>query len=340
MADIDPTLAVAQGGAEGGAEGLSKNEQKRRAKQESQAKAKAEKEAAKKVADAAKPAKPKADAAAEVDEDEEDVDPSKYFENRLNFVNGVKAAGGSAYPHKFHTSMQVPEYVSKYESVGSGEMSPDTGIGLAGRVGSKRAGGKGLVFFDLVGDGSKVQVFADASKFTEWASLEKEERNANFSALMSTLKRGDIIGVRGTPGKTRRGELSLFPSEMLLLTPCLHMLPKVGLGGSGLTDKETRYRQRYLDLIMNPSTRKNFITRTRIINFLKRYLDMHGFLEVDIYVYICIYIYIHIYIYIYIYIYMCVCVYVCMYVYIYIGLTLSGAAASMWPHTNPYYYYY
>jgi len=126
-----------------------------------------------------------------------------------------------------------------------------------------------------------VQVFADASKFTEFASLEKEERNAKFSALMVTMKRGDIVGVRGTPGKTRRGELSLFPTEMVLLTPCLHMLPKSGPGLPGLTDKETRYRQRYLDLIMNPGTRSNFITRTRIINFLRRFLDMHGFLEVE-----------------------------------------------------------
>mmetsp|Transcript_34753 Transcript_34753/g.111019 ORF Transcript_34753/g.111019 Transcript_34753/m.111019 type:complete len:593 (+) Transcript_34753:80-1858(+) len=263
--------------APAGEAGLSKNEQKRRAKQEAQAKAKAEKAAAKAAADAAKP-KP---AAAAQEEEEEEQDPTKYFENRLTFVNGVKEKGANPYPHKFQTSMQLPDYVAKYESIGSGEMSADGGVGLAGRIATKRAGGKGLVFFDVVGDGAKVQVFASADKFSDYAGLEKDEKAARFSALMSTLKRGDIVGVRGTPGKTKRGELSLFPTDMLLLTPCLHMLPKVPPGSSGLADKETRYRQRYLDLIMNPTTRSTFITRTRAINFLRRFLDMHGFLEVE-----------------------------------------------------------
>ncbi|EOD34193.1 putative Lysyl-tRNA synthetase [Emiliania huxleyi CCMP1516] len=266
--------------APAGEAGLSKNEQKRRAKQEAQAKAKAEKAAAKAAADAAKP-KPAAAAAAQ-EEEEEEQDPTKYFENRLTFVNGVKEKGANPYPHKFQTSMQLPDYVAKYESIGSGEMSADGGVGLAGRIATKRAGGKGrLVFFDVVGDGAKVQVFASADKFSDYAGLEKDEKAARFSALMSTLKRGDIVGVRGTPGKTKRGELSLFPTEMTLLTPCLHMLPKVPPGSSGLADKETRYRQRYLDLIMNPTTRSTFITRTRAINFLRRFLDMHGFLEVE-----------------------------------------------------------
>ena len=163
----------------------------------------------------------------------------------------------------------------------SAEVVLHGGVGLAGRIATKRAGGKGLVFFDVVGDGAKVQVFASADKFSDYAGLEKDEKAARFSALMSTLKRGDIVGVRGTPGKTKRGELSLFPTQMLLLTPCLHMLPKVPPGSSGLADKETRYRQRYLDLIMNPTTRSTFITRTRAINFLRRFLDMHGFLEVE-----------------------------------------------------------
>eukprot|EP00962_Isochrysis_galbana_P030723 scaffold9976_cov121-Isochrysis_galbana.AAC.1 len=263
---------------------LSKNEQKRRAKQEAAAKAKAEKAAAKAAADAAEPSKPKAAAAAAAgdEEEEEEEDAGKYFESRLAYVNGIKAAGGNAYPHKFHTSMQIPTYVAKYaEAVAPGAFAEETGVALAGRVLSKRSGGRGLVFLDLVGEGAKVQVFADASKFPEWEGLDKEARNAKFIALMTTLKRGDVIGVTGTPGKTRRGELSLFPSSMLLLTPCLHMLPKSAPGRPALVDKEIRYRQRYLDLMVNPATRHNFITRTKIVNFVRRFLDMHGFLEVE-----------------------------------------------------------
>jgi lysyl-tRNA synthetase class 2 len=237
MADTEEPVDAA-----GGEGGLSKNEQKRRAKQEAAAQAKAEKAAAKAATDAAKPAKPKAAAAAgEDEEEEEEMDAGKYFESRLAYVNGVKAAGGNAYPHKFHTSMQIPAYVAKYgDAIAPGGFAEEIGVSLAGRVLSKRSGGRGLVFFDLTGDGSKVQIFADASKFPEWAGLGKDERNSKFVALMTTLKRGDVVGITGTPGKTRRGELSLFPSAMLLLTPCLHMLPKSVPGRPALVDKETR----------------------------------------------------------------------------------------------------
>ena len=96
--------------------------------------------------------------------------------------------------------------------------------------------------------------------------------------LMNNIKRGDVIGVSGAPGKTKRGELSIFPTAMVILTPCLHMIPKAT---QALTDKETRYRMRYLDLIMNRGTRDIFLTRTKIINFVRRFLDMNGFLEVE-----------------------------------------------------------
>ena len=118
----------------------------------------------------------------------------------------------------------------------------------------KRSGGKGLVFYDILGEGSKVQIFADAKKFTDFASMEKDEALAAFMKLANTIKRGDVIGVVGQPGKTKRGELSIFPSSMQLLTPCLHMIPKAGVAGS--LAQETRYRQRYLDLMLNPCARR------------------------------------------------------------------------------------
>ncbi|KAL3915376.1 MAG: hypothetical protein SGPRY_007243 [Prymnesium sp.] len=109
-----------------------------------------------------------------------------------------------------------------------------------------------------------------------------------FMKLANSIKRGDIVGAKGVAGKTKRGELSIFPVEMKLLTPCLHMMPKTTYG---LADKETRYRQattprgpwrrRYLDLILNRSTRDVFLTRSKIINFIRRFLDMQGFLEVE-----------------------------------------------------------
>ena len=184
--------------AEGG-EKLSKNEQKRREKQAKAAAAKAEKAAAKAAAAADKPAPKKKDDGPALEEDD-DVDPTKYFENRLAWVNEKKAGGNSPYPHKFHVSHTLPEFIGKYESVGGGETLNDT-VSVAGRVMSKRAGGKGLVFFDLNGDGAKLQVFSDARKYADLAGLAPEDAIVQYMALMNSLKRGDLVGVEGQPGK-------------------------------------------------------------------------------------------------------------------------------------------
>merc|ERR1712226_1661104 len=99
-----------------------------------------------------------------------------------------------------------------------------------------------------------------------------------FSNVIKRLGRGDIMGVKGHVGKTKKGELSVVPHEMIILAPCLHMLPKAQ---SGLKDKETRFRQRYLDLMINESVRNVFVTRAKIISFVREYLDTLGFLEVE-----------------------------------------------------------
>ena len=99
-----------------------------------------------------------------------------------------------------------------------------------------------------------------------------------FVATHEHFKRGDIVGVIGHPSRTKKGELSITPSTMMLLAPNLHQLPS---GHFGLKDQETRYRKRYLDLIMNETTRKLFITRSRILNYVRRFLDDNGFMEVE-----------------------------------------------------------
>ena len=99
----------------------------------------------------------------------------------------------------------------------------------------------------------------------------------SFVTSHAHFRRGDIVGVIGTPSRTKKGELSISPSEMILLAPNLHQLPSAHFG---LKDQETRYRKRYLDLIMNEGTRKIFMTRSRVINYIRRFLDGLGFLEV------------------------------------------------------------
>jgi len=94
-------------------------------------------------------------------------------------------------------------------------------------------------------------------------------------ATHDIFRRGDIVGVTGTPSRTRKGELSISPSTMVLLAPCLNQIPFT------LKDQETRYRKRYLELIVNDNARKTFITRSRVINYIRRFLDDLGFIEVE-----------------------------------------------------------
>ncbi|CAL1706031.1 unnamed protein product [Somion occarium] len=99
-----------------------------------------------------------------------------------------------------------------------------------------------------------------------------------FVCVHEHFRRGDIVGVIGTPSRTKKGELSISPAEIILLAPNLHQLPS---GHFGLKDQETRYRKRYLDLILSEDTRRIFITRSKIINYIRRFLDNLGFLEVE-----------------------------------------------------------
>ncbi|CAG9466605.1 unnamed protein product [Pedinophyceae sp. YPF-701] len=252
---------------------MSKSEFKKRQKAAKAAAEKAEKKAAQAAKAAAQPAKKKA-----AGDEDEDLDPTQYFENRKKWIGGVREKGGNPYPHKFHVSMRLPEYVAKYtDSVEAGQVVEGETVSLAGRVSSKRASGSKLIFYDLRGEGAKLQVMADLQRFDDGGAAEgKEER---FGALHASVKRGDIIGVVGVPGKSKRGELSVFPVTVQVLSPCLHMPPSLHFG---LKEKETRYRQRYLDLIMNHNrVRDIFQTRAKIIQKIRSFLDERGFLEVE-----------------------------------------------------------
>ncbi|KAK9162624.1 hypothetical protein Syun_003526 [Stephania yunnanensis] len=154
--------------------------------------------------------------------DDEDMDPTQYFENRLKVLAANKAAGGNPYPHKFLVSMSIPEYVAKYESLNNGDHLEDVKVCLAGRIMNKRISSSKLFFYDLHGEGAKVQVMADARH----SDLEE----ADFSRFHSAVKRGDIVGISGFPGKSKRGELSIFPRSFTVLSHCLHMMPRQKAG--------------------------------------------------------------------------------------------------------------
>ena len=222
----------------------------------------AAKEAAKAEAEAAKPKKEKSE-----EEDEANLDPTQYTQNRINKVLSAKARGEAPYPHKYAVDTRVGEFIEKYAALEDGASVEGESASLAGRIMSKRASGKKLFFYDLIADGKKVQITADEASATGY----------DFQKIHAATRRGDVVGVKGKPGKTKRGELSLFPTHFEILTPCLKMLP----GFSGLKDVETRFRMRFLDLIMNNEVRDTFYIRSNIIRYIRKYLDERDFLEVE-----------------------------------------------------------
>ncbi|RHY30314.1 hypothetical protein DYB32_004417 [Aphanomyces invadans] len=250
-----------------GEEKLSKNELKRRLKLEKAAQAKAEKEAAKAAAAAAAGPK-KATAAAGGDGDDE-LDPTAYFENRTKLLAELEAEGVNPYPHKFSVTISVPDFVKTYHGVEAGSHLDGTVVSVAGRLMSKRASGAKLHFYGLNADGASIQVMSQIDAYAD---------AAEYARIHASLRRGDLVGVTGFPGKSKKGELSIFPSRIVLLSPCMHMLPKAHYG---LSNQDTRFRQRYLDLILNDETRKVFTVRSKIINYIRKFLDARQFVEVE-----------------------------------------------------------
>ncbi|KAG6853855.1 hypothetical protein C0991_000616 [Blastosporella zonata] len=244
---------------------ISKQELKRREKQRA-------KEASKAAKAPAPQAKPKDEAKA-AGTNEEELNPNQYYELRSRQILNLKQTQSpNPYPHKFHVSRSLQSYVTTYGAEGKilpGAKLEGVTESLAGRIHNIRASGAKLKFYDLHGEGFKVQIMA-----TQQDAADPEA----FVATHDIFRRGDIVGVTGTPSRTKKGELSISPSSIQLLSPNLHQLPSSHFG---LKDQETRYRKRYLDLILNENTRKLFVTRSKIVNYVRRFLDNLGFMEVE-----------------------------------------------------------
>jgi lysyl-tRNA synthetase class 2 len=252
----------------------SKSELKKRLKGEEVAKAKAAK-AEEKAAAAAAAAAAAGDAGAgsKLDAEEEEVDPSKYFDNRLKALAALKASGTALYPYKFHVQISVPDFIAQYSGLADGAQVEDKALSVAGRILQKQQLGAKMVFYTLSGEGCKLQVI---SQVQNYAGGEEA-----FFKVHNSLRRGDIVGVSGVPGKSKKGELSVFATALTLLSPCLHMLPLEKKGQKMFSNVDVRFRKRYLDLIMTAETRSVFYKRAQVVNYIRRFLDMRGFLEVE-----------------------------------------------------------
>ncbi|KAI5455474.1 lysyl-tRNA synthetase [Naganishia albida] len=247
---------------------ISKSELKRREKQRAKEAAKAEKKAA-----APAPAAGEKKEKNEKD-NEEELDAGQYYALRCKKILALRESKTpDPYPHKFHVTQSVPNYIEEFGKEGvikDGERLNSPIVSLAGRLGNMRSSGNKLHFYDLHSEGTKVQILAQ---------IQDAEDEKDFNEIHALLRRGDIVGVTGTPSRTKKGELSISPSKIILLSPCLHMLPKTTDGG--LTDVEIRYRKRHLDLIMHNNVRNIFMTRSKVVNYVRKYLDSLGFMEVE-----------------------------------------------------------
>lgn len=239
---------------------VSKTELKKRNKQREIAKKKEEKAA-------------KAPAAAVSGKKREDnLNPNEYFAIRSKQINELRASHNpDPYPHKFQVTVSIPDFNAKYKDLAKGEHRENEKVSIAGRIFTKRESGSNLKFYVVHGDNAAVQAVAQ--------SLD----GSDLDSIHDLLRRGDIIGITGHPFRTSPkrggdGEISIFIENVILLSPCLRMMPTEHFG---FKDVEARYRQRYLDLMINNSTRDIFVTRSKIISYMRRYLDNRDFVEVE-----------------------------------------------------------
>lgn len=181
------------------------SELKRRLKAEQKAKEKAEKDAEK-----AKSAAENGDAPTKKAGDDElneaEITPNEFFKLRSAAVEELKKRPEThPYPHKFNVSISLEDFIEKYNSkIGDGETLDET-VSVAGRIHSIRNSGAKLIFYDLRGEGVKIQVMANARAYVN------EEQYASDTGK---IRRGDIIGIDGSPGKTKKGELSIIPKKV------------------------------------------------------------------------------------------------------------------------------
>lgn len=138
--------------------------------------------------------------------DESEISPNEYFKLRSAAVNDLKKSQEThPYPHKFHVSTSLQDFIEKYSNLLDGEMLENEKLSVAGRVHAIRESGAKLIFYDVRGEGVKIQVMANAKLYSS------EEA---FAADTDKIRRGDIIGIDGYPGKTKKGELSVIPRNV------------------------------------------------------------------------------------------------------------------------------
>jgi len=192
---------------------------------------------------------------------QEEASLSELLQIRRDKLEELRAAGNDPFTvTKYEVTHHSNDVKDNFDA-----MEEQT-VRLAGRIMSKRGMGK-VVFADLQDGGGRIQLFVKIDEVGEEAL-----------AAFKKYDIGDIVGVEGAVFRTKMGEISIRVKTIQLLSKSLLPLPEKF---HGLTDKETRYRQRYVDLIMNPESRRAFEIRSKFVKYLRNFLDNRGFMEVE-----------------------------------------------------------
>jgi lysyl-tRNA synthetase class 2 len=187
--------------------------------------------------------------------------------NRRATMEALRRQGVESFPHRFEKTHEPGALARSHGQQNAEELAA---LGLQvktpGRVRAWRAQGK-TVFADIHGDGGKIQLF-----------IRRDRLTTESQALLDHIDLGDTVGAEGTLIRTRAGELSIEVERLTMLAKALRPLPDKW---HGLADTESRYRQRYVDLIVNDESRAVFATRARIVRGVRDFLDARGFIEVE-----------------------------------------------------------
>ncbi len=196
-----------------------------------------------------------------ITQQQDEINQSEQTRIRIGKLNKLMEEGRNPYEiTRFDQTHHSDEIIANYESL------EDTTVTIAGRMIARRVMGKAS-FATLLDRNGQIQIY-----------VRRDDVGEAPYADFKSWDLGDILGVKGKVFKTRTGEISIHAEEVTLLTKSLHPLPEKF---HGLQDTDTRYRQRYLDLIVNPEVKDTFIKRSKIISTIRRYLDAQGFIEVE-----------------------------------------------------------
>ena len=191
----------------------------------------------------------------------EQQDLSEILRIRREKLSALQEEGRDPFQEtRYAVSHHAQEIKDRFEEL------ENTAVTVAGRLMSKRGMGK-VSFCDLQDKSGRIQIYA-----------RKDEMDEDAYNRFKKYDIGDIVGVKGQVFRTQRGEMSVRAQEITLLSKSLLPLPEKF---HGLTDKETRYRQRYVDLIVNPEVRRNFEVRSAFVKYLRNFLDNRGYMEVE-----------------------------------------------------------